>query len=85
MKQHVYPLNDSRPHVTDGGHCPCEPSIDGDVVIHNAWDGRDIAEREAVWAALLNEEITMSRAAELLEMPFIEVREECNRRLAIDE
>jgi len=81
-KQHVYPLNDLRPHATDGRQCPCAPSHENDIVIHNAFDGREIVEREQVWQALLNEEITMSRAAELLGMPFVEVREECNRRLA---
>lgn len=136
-KMHVYPRGDWLPHVTTGGYCPCEPRIEGDLVIHNSWDGRELNEIDAdwcrpkirvfrdgdqwcalagrniregfagfgdtpqeacgnllkgnyvpaldtpeeVWAALLNEEITMSRAAELLGLPFVEVREECDRRL----
>ncbi len=48
---HVYPVNDARPHDTEsGGTCECEPKVEfldnGDtLVIHNAWDGREIIEQ----------------------------------------
>lgn len=47
---HVSPTNDSREHDTEnGGQCECEPRVEflenGDtLVIHNAWDGREIIE-----------------------------------------
>ena len=40
-RQHVYPINDTRQHVTNGGTCWCNPTFDGYVVIHNAADGRE--------------------------------------------
>ena len=40
-RQHVYPVNDFRPHNTSGGKCWCNPTYDGYVVIHNALDGRE--------------------------------------------
>lgn len=40
----VYPLNDLKPH-NDGPNCWCKPSVEdcanGDLVIHNALDGRE--------------------------------------------
>jgi len=44
---HVFPVNDRREHVTDGGCCGCfaEAYVDGDgdvVVIHNSFDGREL-------------------------------------------
>lgn len=47
---HVSPTNDLRPHdLESGGQCECEPKVEflenGDaLVIHNAWDGREIIE-----------------------------------------
>lgn len=38
---HVYPLNDLRDHITEGADCWCRPTIDGDLVIHNALDERE--------------------------------------------
>lgn len=42
---HVFPRNDTYPHVTEGWDCPCDPKVewtDGDhLVVHSAWDGRD--------------------------------------------
>lgn len=49
---HVYPVNDLYPHVTDGGECACGPKIetrgDGLVVIHRAFDLRDVIEAERI-------------------------------------
>jgi len=46
--QHVYPVGDIYPHITDGLDCPCFPRIErytaGTLVIHNSWDMREIDE-----------------------------------------
>ena len=45
--QHVYPVNDLKPHDTDTPfNCECEPEIDwaNHIVIHNAWDLREVDE-----------------------------------------
>ena len=42
---HVYPLNDFREHDTDNGQtCWCKPTIDDDVIVHNAMDQRELIE-----------------------------------------
>jgi len=46
---HVVPIDDIKPHVESGTHCPCQPEIRpeppyGQLVIHNAWDGREFYE-----------------------------------------
>jgi hypothetical protein len=45
---HVYPINDKREHVLEGTNCPCEPTVEVHgahlVVIHNAFDFREVAE-----------------------------------------
>ena len=45
---HIYPLNDKREHILTGTKCPCEPKIEVQgatlLIIHNAWDFREIAE-----------------------------------------
>lgn len=47
---HVVPLNDLREHV-DSRWCPCHPSLaaavegPGIVVVHNAWDCRELTEQ----------------------------------------
>ena len=45
---HVLPLNDIKPHV-ESKDCPCMPEVIkeyfSDVVIHNAWDRREIIEQ----------------------------------------
>lgn len=46
---HVYPVDDLRPHETEGDPCRCHPVYQyigsGQVmVIHNAFDGRDLKE-----------------------------------------
>jgi len=45
---HVFPVNDLRPHADSGYDCECQPSVklEGDsvLVVHNAFDGRDIIE-----------------------------------------
>ena len=43
---HVVPLNDLKPHVESGRWCHCKPRIDGDVLIHNAYDGREFFEKD---------------------------------------
>jgi len=44
--QHVIPLNDLKEHVTDGTPCPCNHKVEGRVVVHHSWDGRE-ARQEA--------------------------------------
>lgn len=41
MQIHVYPLNDLRPHETDGKKCWCNPQEDDEVIIHNSMDKRE--------------------------------------------
>ncbi len=45
---HVYPINDTYPHITEGVGCPCKPRIEdvegGTLIIHNSFDGREKAE-----------------------------------------
>ena len=40
-RQHVYPVNDFRPHNTHSTKCWCNPTVNEYVVIHNALDGRE--------------------------------------------
>lgn len=51
---HVYPVDDTFPHITEGAGCPCKPKIEdcegGTLIIHNAWDGREKAEAPRVSA-----------------------------------
>ena len=52
---HVYPVDDTYPHITEGGAgCPCKPQVEtvegGTLIIHNAWDGREKAEQPQVSA-----------------------------------
>jgi len=46
---HVYPVDDTYPHITEGAGCPCKPKIEpcegGTLVIHNSYDGRENAEK----------------------------------------
>ncbi len=46
---HVFPVNDLREHVLVGPDCPCKPKIVVEgahlIVVHNAFDRREIAER----------------------------------------
>lgn len=44
--QHVYPVNDHKLHDTESLYCTCQPEIDwaNQIVIHNAWDMREIHE-----------------------------------------
>jgi len=44
--QHIYPINDKREHDINTLYCDCEPRIDweNNMVIHNAWDMREIEE-----------------------------------------
>ena len=43
-KQHVFPLNDLKPHNTESNDCWCNPEVDDFVVIHNSMDGREDCE-----------------------------------------
>lgn len=47
---HVLPLNDLKSHVEAGEYCHCKPRIqwevNGAVVVHNAYDGREFFEVE---------------------------------------
>lgn len=40
----VVPLNDLKPHVP-GEMCGCKPEHDGEVIVHNSYDGRELFER----------------------------------------
>lgn len=46
--QHVYPLNDTREHITDGPGCPCVPRVEvigaNLLYVHNSWDFREVFE-----------------------------------------
>lgn len=46
---HVLPVNDLKPHDEEGTACQCEPRIEfvegGILVIHNAYDNREIIEK----------------------------------------
>ena len=44
--QHIYPLKDDKKHELEGLCCDCNPKIDWDklLVIHNAWDFREVKE-----------------------------------------
>jgi len=46
MWQHVYPVNDIAEHALGGFECECGPEIDfeNNIIIHNAFDGRDLIE-----------------------------------------
>lgn len=45
---HVLPIDDTKPHEEEGTMCPCAPTVEWEnaeaVVIHNAFDGREISE-----------------------------------------
>jgi hypothetical protein len=43
---HVLPINDVKPHVEAGFYCHCKPRIDGELVIHNSYDGREFYEED---------------------------------------
>lgn len=44
FKSIIEPSNDIRPHI-DSLHCYCKPFVvDGDTLVHNAFDGRYITE-----------------------------------------
>jgi hypothetical protein len=46
---HVLPINDLEPHDEEGTICKCEPKVEfvegGMLVIHNAYDQREIIEQ----------------------------------------
>ena len=41
----VAPINDLKPHEIGKVECWCNPFMDGDVLVHNAMDGRKAFER----------------------------------------
>ena len=45
MKQHIYPVEDIRPHNTKSDECWCNPCVEDDLVIHNAMDERESYEQ----------------------------------------
>jgi hypothetical protein len=48
---HVYPLDEESQHNLTGTDCECMPAVDFDLpealVVHNAFDGREIFEQLA--------------------------------------
>jgi hypothetical protein len=46
---HVLPLYDLKPHIEIGVDCPCRPTIEAIganlLIIHNAWDNREVFEQ----------------------------------------
>ena len=45
---HIIPIDDLKPHQTST-NCACQPYRDEEtenLIIHNAWDGREFAEQE---------------------------------------
>jgi len=49
MITHVLPINDLKPHEGESTVCECEPRVEfvdgGILVIHNAYDNREILEK----------------------------------------
>jgi len=46
MVIHVIPVNDIHEHI-EAEWCSCQPKTEGDLVIHNAWDDREVIEEVA--------------------------------------
>lgn len=44
MKQHIYPVEDLKPHELSGSTCWCNPTVEDDLVIHNSMDERETYE-----------------------------------------
>ncbi len=46
---HVYPINDLQEHILIGVDCPCKPDVEVIgailVIVHNAFDHREIVEQ----------------------------------------
>lgn len=49
---HVFPINDLKQHWVENGDmdsCPCLPTVKfegvGAIIVHNAWDNREIIEQ----------------------------------------
>lgn len=47
---HIIPVNDIEIHTTNTS-CECQPIIDGDIVTHCSYDGREADEEKAGRAA----------------------------------
>lgn len=45
---YVIPLDDLREHRGDDEECWCEPWYDGDILVHNAADKRELSEKRPV-------------------------------------
>lgn len=42
---YVVPLDDLREHDPENAECWCCPWYDGDILVHNSADGRELSER----------------------------------------
>lgn len=47
---HILPTDDTKPHI-ESVVCACRPRVEGNMVSHNAWDGREFLEAEAALCA----------------------------------
>jgi hypothetical protein len=58
-KVHIVPLNDIFDHTTEFYSCNCKPAIDeeNDLVIHNAFDSRELNKFKSEIKPLLNQAI----------------------------
>lgn len=47
-RYHFVPTDDLKEHITSGTYCHCAPALmyDGDLVVHNSYDGREFFEAE---------------------------------------
>lgn len=45
--RHIYPIGDEKEHDTESTGCHCDPIIDWEksLVIHSAFDGRELIEQ----------------------------------------
>lgn len=51
---HLVPCDDLKPHAERGVDCMCAPSIqqEGELVVHNAFDGRELLGQWDHWLLL---------------------------------
>lgn len=42
---YVWPIDDLKSHDIDSSNCWCHPFYDGDILVHNAMDKREMLER----------------------------------------
>lgn len=52
---HVVPVNDKKGHILSM-YCPCTPTVETDtgteIIIHNAFDHRELLEENEKWISL---------------------------------